>query len=190
MKKTLITILATVLVCCCAVGGTLAWLMDKTETITNTFTVGNVDIELTETKGTTTDNKAFSYKMVPGNTIEKDPTITVESGSEECYVFVKVEVKNNTFTDASEYLTVEMADGWTVLSGDLYYYNTAVNALDAAQTIHVLKNDQVKVNDSVTKAMMDAIGNDNKPTIVVTAYAVQVEAGADATAAWNATFGA
>ena len=182
MKKTLITILATVLVCCCAVGGTLAWLMDTSDTLTNVFTVGNIDISLAETKS--------DFKMVPGNTVEKDPTITVESGSEECYVFVKVEVKNNTFTDASEYLTVEMADGWTVLSGDLYYYNTTVNALDAAQTIHVLKNDQVKVNDSVTKDMMDAIGNDNKPTIVVTAYAVQVEAGADATAAWNATFGA
>ena len=34
MKKTLITILATVLICCCVAGGTLAWLMDKTETNT------------------------------------------------------------------------------------------------------------------------------------------------------------
>lgn len=182
MKKTLITILATVLVCCFAVGGTLAWLMDTSETLTNVFTVGNIDISLAETK--------TEFKMVPGNTVAKDPIITVKSGSEECYVFVKVEVQNNTFTDDSKYLTVELTGDWTALSGDVYYYKTTVNALGEAQTIHVLKNDQVKVNDSVTKAMMDAIGDDNKPTVIVTAYAVQVEAGADAAAAWNATFGA
>ena len=182
MKKTLITILATVLVCCFAVGGTLAWLMDTSETLTNVFTVGNIDISLAETKS--------DFKMVPGNAVEKDPIITVKSGSEKCYVFVKVEVENNTFTDDSKYLSVTLADGWTLLKDDVYYYNTTIDALNADKTIQVLKDDQVKVNDTVTKAMMDAINEDNKPTVIVTAYAVQVEAGVDATAAWNATFGA
>ena len=52
MKKKLTTVLAIVLVVALSVAGTYAYLTSKTATITNTFTVGNVKIDLTETTGT------------------------------------------------------------------------------------------------------------------------------------------
>ena len=64
-KKTLALVLALTLLVAGVVGGTLAWLTDQTAEVKNTFTVGDINIGLTET---TTD-----YKMVPGNTIAKDP---------------------------------------------------------------------------------------------------------------------
>ena len=87
-KKTLALVLALTLLVAGVVGGTLAWLTDQTAEVKNTFTVGDINIGLTET---TTD-----YKMVPGNTIAKDPTVTVEEGSDLSYVRMKVTFNNAT----------------------------------------------------------------------------------------------
>lgn len=87
MKKKVLSIVAVVLVLCCAIGGTLAWLTDKTDPVVNTFTVGDINIELKET--------TTNYKMVPGNTITKDPKVTVKANSEACWLFVKVEKSSN-----------------------------------------------------------------------------------------------
>ena len=86
-RKVLLPVIAVALLLCCAVSGTLAWLMDKTDAITNTFTVGNVGITLEES--------TTNYKMVPGCEIAKDPTVTVAANSEKCYVFVKVNRSDN-----------------------------------------------------------------------------------------------
>jgi predicted ribosomally synthesized peptide with SipW-like signal peptide len=178
MKKTLITILATVLVCCCVAGGTLAWLMDKTDPVVNTFTVGNVDITLTETVDTDNDNAA-SFKMVPGSKIDKDPKVTVSAGSERCWVFVKIEESDNL----DDFITYEVANGWQPLDGvDGVYYCEYNDPNAAIAEYLVLKNDQVTVKNTVTKKMMDDLVN--MPTLTVTAYAVQKEAAASASAAW------
>ena len=95
MKKTLITIALTVLAGLCVVGTTLAFLVDKTDPIVNTFTVGNVDIELTETDGNGNNVTGNEYKLIPGHTYTKDPTVTVKKGSEACWLFVKVDPANN-----------------------------------------------------------------------------------------------
>ena len=87
-KKTLALVLALTLLVAGVVGGTLAWLTDQTAEVKNTFTVGDINIGLTET---TTD-----YKMVPGNTIAKDPTVTVKTGSDASYVRMKVTFNNAT----------------------------------------------------------------------------------------------
>ena len=100
-SKALALTLAVMLVIGCAVGGTLAWLTDKTDAVQNTFTTSDVDIKLEETTGD-------SYKMVPGNTITKDPKVTVVAGSEKAYVFVKLE-KSNNFDD---FMTYTVADGF------------------------------------------------------------------------------
>ena len=65
-----------------AVGGTLAWLVTKTDPVVNTFTAGNINITLDEPNFDNTN----AYKILPGDTIDKDPTVTVEAGSEDCYV--------------------------------------------------------------------------------------------------------
>ena len=49
--KALALVLAVVLLVGAAIGGTVAWLTDKTGDVVNTFTVGNIDIELAESTG-------------------------------------------------------------------------------------------------------------------------------------------
>ncbi|MEE0740714.1 MAG: SipW-dependent-type signal peptide-containing protein [Emergencia sp.] len=159
-KKTLALVLALVLVG--IIGGTIAWLTDSTEEVVNTFTDSNIEITLKETTGE-------EYKMVPGYTIGKDPKVTVEAGSEKCYLFVKLE-KSDNFTD---FLTYEMADGWIALDGvDNVYYRT-VDTADKDTVYSVLKDDQVIVKGNVTKEMMNDLTKDNYPTLNVTAYASQ-----------------
>lgn len=175
MKKKLTTVLAIVLVVALSVAGTYAYLTDKTGPVENTFTVGNVDIKLAETTGD-------SYKMVPGTTIKKDPKVTVEANSEACWLFVKVE-KSANFDD---FMTCDMANGWTALPNvDGVFYRT-VEASGTDQVFPVLANDTVSVKSDVTKDMMDAIENGTaaNPTLTFTAYACQT-AGIDTAAkAW------
>ena len=173
-KRTLIILVALVAVFGMAVGGTIAWLTDQTEPITNTFTVGNINIELKET--------ATEFKMVPGVTIAKDPKITVVSGSEACYLFVKVEESANL----DNFIDYTMATGWTALTGADGVYYREVNATASDTTFSVLANDQVTCNDTVTKAMMDALTEAAAyPTLTFTAYAVQQSGSDSAAAAWE-----
>ena len=90
MKKKIAVAVSLLLVVALSIGGTIAWLTDS-ETVTNTFTIGNVDITLKETDAQGNKVNAQSFKFVPGVTMAKDPTVTVEAGSEACYVFVKVD---------------------------------------------------------------------------------------------------
>lgn len=179
--KALATLAASALVVGGVVGGTLAWLTDTADPVTNTFTTSNIDIELTETTGG--DHK--EYKMVPGYTIEKDPTVTVEAGSEACYLFVKVEESENFDT----YLSYGMADGWTALDDvENVYYREVVASEDNA-VFSVLKEDEVQVKDTVTQDQMASLSDDNYPTLTFTAYASQLYKDANEkfapAAAWN-----
>lgn len=161
-KKTLALFLALALVLVGIIGGTMAWLTDTTDEVVNTFTDSDIDITLAETTGE-------DYKMVPGYTISKDPKVTVETGSEKCYLFVKLEESTN-FDD---FLTYEIADGWTALDGvDNVYYRT-VDTADMGTAYSVLKDDQVTVKGEVTKEMMNALTDATYPTLTVTAYASQ-----------------
>ena len=176
MKKKVLSIVAVVLVLCCAIGGTLAWLTDKTDPVVNTFTVGDINIELTESEN-------LDLKMVPGNTITKDPKITVQAGSEKCWLFVKVE-KSANYGDFLEYY--KMATDWTALTGEKGVYYQIVNASTANQVFEVLLNNQVAVKGAVTKAQMEDIKNNTiaAPTLTFTAYAVQFDNVATAADAW------
>lgn len=173
MKKKLTTVLAIVLVVALSVAGTYAYLTDKTGPVVNTFTVGNVNIDLTEGTGE-------FYKMVPGTTIGKDPKVTVKADSEACWLFVKVE-KSANFAD---FLTYDMANGWTALDGVNGVFYRQVEAGAADQDFAVLANNTVSVKPDVTKAMMDGLTDATRPTLTFTAYACQT-AGIDTAAkAW------
>ncbi|MFI3326877.1 MAG: SipW-dependent-type signal peptide-containing protein [Clostridia bacterium] len=99
MKKYLKPMIALVLVASLAIGGTLAYLTDSTAEVTNTFTPDDdIDIYLTETEQ--------DYTLIPGQATEKDPEVTVESGSSDAYVFVVVTEEILTAalgTSATEY---------------------------------------------------------------------------------------
>ena len=169
-KKTLALLLSLVLVFGVIAGGTLAWLTAKSDTVTNTFTTSDIKVELKETTGA-------SYKMIPGYTISKNPKATVLTGSEECYLFVKLEKSAGFDT----YLEYAIASDWTQLTKDkdgnditdLIYYRQVLTA-DIGTAYSVLANDQVTVKSSVTKADMNALTAQTYPTLTVTAYASQL----------------
>ena len=175
MKKKLIALTAAfLLVIGAAVAGTVAWLTDKTQPTVNTFTVGNIDIDLTETTS--------NYKMVPGQTIAKDPKVSVKAGSEDCWLFVKVEEGNNV----ANFISYSIASGWTAVPGVSGVYYREVAAADTAREFSVLTNNQVTVKNTVTKADMDAIEKQTvaAPTLSFTAYAVQKAGITDVADAW------
>lgn len=168
-KKTFALLLSLVLVFGVVAGGTLAWLTAKSDVVTNTFTNSDIKVELKEATGT-------SYKMTPGWTISKDPKAKVLADSEECYLFVKLEKSTNF----SSFMTYEMADGWTELTGvDGVYYRVVTkdgrdNTSKINESYSVLKGDQVTVLGTVTKADMNGLTAANYPTLKVTAYASQL----------------
>lgn len=185
-KKSMTVVLSLALVLCLAVGGTLAWLTAKTETVTNTFTVGDINLDLYEhelkadgTLGTNTTKANDNYKMVPGNKLSKDPTVVVKANSEACWLFVKVEKSTNF----DKYMTYAMDAQWTALDGEDGVFYKEVAASNADQTFNVLASKQVAVKDSVTKADLEA-AKTNNPTLKFTAYAVQKDNVASATDAW------
>ena len=97
-SKALLLTLCAVLLIAASVLGTMAYLT-STDTVTNTFTVGKVEIKLDETDVTNPTGPrvtANSYKLMPGTTYTKDPTVTVKAGSEESYVRMKVTFNNAT----------------------------------------------------------------------------------------------
>lgn len=164
-KKGLALVLALTLLVVGVVAGTLAWLTAKSDVVTNTFTTSDIKVELKETTGT-------EYKMIPGYTISKNPKATVLAGSEECYLFVKLD-KSASFDTYLEYV---IADGWTKLDGvDTVYYRVVDGTTNQIGTAYsVLKDDQVTVKGEVTKAMMDGLTTETLPKLTVTAYASQL----------------
>lgn len=190
-RRTLTLTLALVLSLGAATGGTLAWLVDQTDPVKNTFTYGDVHIDLQETDesdpaiGGVDDgdgnSRTNTYKMMPGKVISKRPWVTVFQGTEDCYVFVQIEESAN-FDD---FMTYEAAEGWLPLEGvegaeNVYYRE--VNAADVAAAnaeYEVLKDNVVKVKESVTTEMLRALNQNgiaDYPTLTFTAYAVQRDA--------------
>ena len=170
-KKSLALVLALAMIVVCVVGGTLAWLIATTGSVTNTFTYGDINIKLEETDATVSaDGSATKeFKMIPGYTIDKDPKVTVKAGSEKCYLFVKV-VKSANF---DTFMTYDMADGWTALAGVNGVYYRVVDTADMGTAYSVLANDQVTVSGDVTKTMLNGLTEATQPTLTFTAYACQ-----------------
>lgn len=126
MKKTTVAIIVFGLVLCFTVGGALAWLIDTTPSVTNTFTYGDIEIDLTET--------SRPYEMVPGKVLSKDPKITVKADSEPCWLFVQV----NESANLGEFIEYEIAGGWEELDTVAGVYYRKVDASTGAQTFSVL----------------------------------------------------
>lgn len=179
-SKTFVVMLALVLALGCAVGGTIAWLTANTDPVVNTFTYGNINIELNETKPA---NRQAT--IIPGKNIEKDPTVKVVGGSEACWLFVKVDEENwpaFADTNGAKKVSYDIADGWKPLAGHDGVYWREVGAVTADTTFDVLKGNIVTVSNTLTK---DEIKNAEAPKLTFTAYAVQKENVADAAAAWD-----
>ena len=185
-KKTLALVLSFVLVIALTIVGTIAYLTSTPGAVTNTFTVGKVEITLDETdvdlygvkdgesRVTTND-----YKLIPGHTYVKDPTVHVQPGSEKCYVFVKVVDNIAAIEDTTKIADQITAKGWTALSGvdNVYYKVQNEVAADAtAVDLVVFENFKVKGDADVSSYA--------GKTVVVTAYAIQFDGFDNAAAAW------
>lgn len=101
-SKALLLVLSAVLLVVSSVMGTMAYLTDSDD-VANTFTVGKVYINLDEavvdsngtakTDGSRTED-GNKYNLIPGQSYDKDPTVTVEKGSEPSYVRMLVTVSD------------------------------------------------------------------------------------------------
>ncbi len=151
MKKSLITMLvALVLVAAVGVGATLAYLTDSTEEKINTFTVGDVDIDLTEEADAartdalveeTEDGYSFT-NLQPGDVVNKKPVVTVAEGSNKCYVYVKV--------SEVDYLTADIdEEDWEALGNGIYRFvgNDNDGICEAGDAITVFETVTVDADD-------------------------------------------
>ena len=206
-RKALLLSLCAVLIVVASVMGTMAYLT-STDTVTNTFTVGNVQIKLDEAAvnpdGTLVPNaervKANSYKLLPGRTYIKDPTVTVKAGSESSYIKMTV-----TFSKAAELDAIFAPTGGANLTSIFNGYDstnwiakgntTAANtrtyefwyketvAAPKADVVLDALFDSITVPDSITKEQLATIEG---MEITVNAYAIQAAGFANAEEAWAA----
>jgi len=173
--KLFVMSLAFTLVLCGIIGGTVAWLIADTDPVINTFTYGDINIDLKETdtdKDGDGNPNTNNYPMIPGNSITKDPVVTFKANSENAWLFVKLE-KSANFDD---FMTYEIAEGWIALDGVDGVYYREVEKADTDAEYYVIKDNTVNVKGEVTKQMLnelDANGATDYPTLTVTAYAVQ-----------------
>ena len=107
-KKALLFTFCAVLLVVASVLGTMAYLTSS-DTVTNTFTVGKVNIELDEAKvnldgtyATDHGNRVAEneYHLIPGHTYFKDPTVTVLEDSEKSYVRMIATITYNESADS------------------------------------------------------------------------------------------
>ena len=149
MKKRKTIIAAIVLLLVFIVGGTIAYFTD-TDTKTNTFTIGNIKITLTEPAWTELDSTTdandndipdAAEEMVPGATVAKDPTINNVSTKNPAYVFMKVEIPcsktvtttgtNPTTLNPTELFTYTTNVDWTELS------SASIACTDSGTATHI-----------------------------------------------------
>lgn len=171
MKKKILTLgLVIALSATAAIGGTLAYFTDTADA-TNTFTVGNVEIELTEPGWDKVKENKKNENVYPGQILDKDPTVK-NNGKNPCFVRVSVSDLDQ-FGDEGMivYLTntVENALGenWEK-SGDYFYYKQELKATEATSALF----DQIKIPADLTNGKADRYNKAAKD-IVVNAEAVQ-----------------
>ena len=194
-SKTKNVVMALTLAALLLVGGVFAYLTD-TDTQTNTFTMGNVEIDLTEPtwdKYPDEDNNGVpdpAEDIWAGKVIAKDPTIT-NTGDNDAYVYLMVSVpKQNIVTAQADGTPNEAAviqlfnytvnAGWTLLKSNtsgadenvyLYAYDTAL--VPGATTATALFDEIEFVN-----VIEGQIASDVTFNIPVVAYAIQSNFGA------------
>lgn len=155
IRKILISTLCLIIVAGVSVLGTMAYLQDQTDAVVNTFTMGQVKITLDETKvdeygepikkvddnGAPTEENdrtatGNEYKMIPGHTYTKDPTVTITAGSEESFVrmlvtFNHVSALDEIFASDGGANLMQIFDGY---NDELWIHNGSVRD-DAADTV-------------------------------------------------------
>lgn len=204
-RKALTMVLCALLLVSATMFATIAYLTSKDE-VNNTFTVGNVQITLDEAEvdlyGTPVEGnkrvKANEYKLIPGHSYTKDPTITVEANSEECYVRALVTInKREALYNLPSNINIEdcfdINEDWVFKSetedidGDTYtyefWYNSKVETNSDKDTILPAVFEKIIVPESLTNAQLETLEG---LKIDVVAHAIQADGFDTADDAWKA----
>ena len=190
-SKALLLTLCAVLLVTASMLGTMAYLT-STASVENTFTVGSVAITLDETDvdNSTADanrDQANSYKLMPGHTYTKDPTIHVAAASEDCYLFVKVANEITAIEGETTVAAQMTAKGWVAVDGvtGVYVYTQSNAPAVVAGGSNVTVFDNFTISGTVDNATLATYNN---KTITVTAYAIQADGfeGKTASEIWTA----
>ncbi len=185
MKKKILSICLVAVIAVMAIAGaSLAYFTDNEEAV-NTFTFGNVDIELTETKWPTNDR----FDVVPGVAYEKNPVVK-NIGKNEAWIKVDVTLSDATafiaaatkynITDLSTIFTIadDFDTEWVLaevkqptaendtLTYSYYYRKLLEKEADTGALFTA-----VTIPKQFNNADMNAIGDNF--TITVTAHAMQ-----------------
>lgn len=196
MKKMLALALAVLMIVGASVAGTIAWLTDTSDEVKNTFTTGDIVIKLDEAlvdeNGTKKDGERVqenSYKLIPGSTYYKDPTVVVEKGSEPCYLFVEFDAPEADYLNYGFALkdNEEWTQGDTVNGVPENVWFREVDATEAEFSQGLLVDNQIGIDSTkLTKETMPE--NGSTPLMSFKAYAVQKANVASAAAAWEILF--
>jgi predicted ribosomally synthesized peptide with SipW-like signal peptide len=156
------------------VGSTMAYLID-TDSKSNIFTFGNVDIELTEPHWVA----ANALNVVPGQVLPKDPKLT-NTGNTNAYVFMDVTMP---CVGNIPVFSFTVNSGWTSINGPVqcsygqgtasYVYGTSTTATSLAPSAST-----PTLFDSVTVASLTDEQIDQLPSsieLVINGLAVQAE---------------
>ena len=127
-KKIATLVCGLTLIGALGVGATLAYFTDSA-TVSNVFTMGNVNAGLFET-GIEDDEEVITEKglvfedVLPGSDLAKDPTVRIEEGSANCYIRVKYElVAESEEFKGSLGILKEQLDDQIVADNAKWYYN-------------------------------------------------------------------
>lgn len=167
-RKILALASAVCMVAILAIGGTLAYFTDKDDA-TNTFTVGNVDITLTEPNWEGSGSQD-APEVYPGEPLAKDPTVT-NSGANPCFVRIKVEGLDclgnaGMITYRTDYVTDKLGDNWVKHTDGYFYYNQVLAAGDTTDALF----DQIVIPTGLENGDAETEFN-----VVVKAEAVQAQ---------------
>jgi len=192
MKKRKYLLAAIALLLIFGIGSTIAYLTD-TDAKTNTFTIGAVDITLTEPAWVAANGE----NLVPGQTVAKDPTINNVSTKNDAYVYIKVEAPCTTTSTPREIFNYTVNSGWTELTSEavactsgkatkVYYYGgTNLTVLTKGSSTPALFSNVTLVND-LTNAEITNLGSTAKD-MIITGYGIQKDGLASTTpsAVWG-----
>lgn len=199
-----------ILVCIISVAATtFAYLHNASEIVENTFTIGKIKLSLDEAKvnihgkpidysGQEVDLKyaprvlGNEYKLIPGKTYVKDPTVRVSDDSEACVLFLVLYIPpalrevlyyNSSTGDDTKYIDVQMRKhGWQPdqtfddpagqegeASYDVFIYNRG-GAANPGDVINIFDN--IVVRDGAT---YDQLQKADLDEIKITVYGFQNE---------------
>lgn len=200
-KKIVALLLCALLLVGASVAGTLAYLTSKAE-VKNTFTVGQVVLGDDDTNGLDEadvdeygrklNNRGAvwkegdtlatrvvenEYKLIPGHSYTKDPTVHVGANSEACYLFVEVENGIAAIEAGTKIEAQILANGWIHYKDNIYYQEAEATGDEGAD---------FPVFGSFKLADNADVASYADKNITVTAYAIQKDGMDDENEAWAA----